>query len=89
MINHPRLFDSCSWIPRNNLLASVRLTKVIPINADIRNKDSRKRLGAIFLNIGVSLLKKLKEYDSLKIKAIYFIFTYNFPFQLLWSGYDV
>ena len=89
MINHPRLFDSCSWIPRNNLLASVRLTKVIPINADIRNKDSRKRLGAIFLNIGVSLLKKLKEYDSLKIKAIFFIFTYNFPFQLLWSGYDV
>ena len=89
MISQPRLFDSCSWIPENNLSASARLTKVIPINVDIRNNENRKRFGAIFLNIGVSLLKKLKEYDSLKIKAIYFIFTYNFPFQLLWSGYDV
>jgi len=51
MINHPRLLDSCSWIPENNLLASVRLISVMPINADIRNKENRKRLGAIFLNI--------------------------------------
>ena len=51
MINHPRLLDSCCWIPENNLSASVRLTKVIPINADMSNSENRKRLGAIFLNI--------------------------------------
>ena len=83
MISQPRLFDSCSWIPENNLSASVKLTKVIPINVDIRNNENRKRFGAIFLNIGVSLLKKLKEYDSLKIKVIFFHFYLQFSFSIV------
>jgi hypothetical protein len=40
-------------------------------------------LGAIFLNIGVSLLKKLKEYDSLKIKVIFFHFYLQFSFSIV------
>ena len=51
IISQPRLLDSCSCIPANNLSASVRLIKVIPMNADIRNKENKKRLGAIFFNI--------------------------------------
>ena len=51
IISHPRLLDNRSCIPANNLSASVRLIKVIPMNADIRNKENKKRLGAIFFNI--------------------------------------
>ena len=61
MINHPRLLDSCSWIPENNLSASVKLNKVIPINADIRNRESKKRLGAIFLNISRQSTEEVKK----------------------------
>ena len=61
MINHPRLFDSCAWIAENKLSASVRLNKVIPINADIRNRESKKRLGAIFLNISRQSTEEVKK----------------------------
>ena len=51
IMSQPRLLDNCSCIPANNLSASVRLIKVIPMKADIRDKENKKRLGAIFFNI--------------------------------------
>ncbi|MGK0419831.1 MAG: hypothetical protein ACJARV_000722, partial [Candidatus Pseudothioglobus sp.] len=49
------------WIAENKLSASVRLNKVIPINADIRNRESKKRLGAIFLNISRQSTEEVKK----------------------------
>jgi hypothetical protein len=51
IINQPKLSEIFCWISPNNLSASLRFNSVATMKADIRNKEKRKRLGAIFLNI--------------------------------------
>jgi hypothetical protein len=51
IINQPKLSEIFCWISPNNLSASLRFKSVAIIKVVIRNKEKRKRLGAIFLNI--------------------------------------